>query len=98
MEIANLSVAEFKTLVIRILKELTEDGNSIKEEMKDTQSEIKENLQRTINREDEAGIQINDLERKGEISLQPEQQEEKGTKKNGDSIRFLWDISKHSNI
>ena len=61
MEIANLSVAEFKTLVIRILKELTEDGNSIKEEMKDTQSEIKENLQRTINREDEAGIQINNL-------------------------------------
>ena len=30
MEIRNLSVAEFKTLFIRMLKELTEDLNSIK--------------------------------------------------------------------
>ena len=44
MEIANLSDAEFKTLVIRILKELTEYGKNIREEMKVTLSEIKENL------------------------------------------------------
>ena len=46
-EITNLSDAEFKTLVIRMLKELTEDGNSIKktqEEMKATLSEIKKSL------------------------------------------------------
>ena len=30
MEISNLSDAEFKTLVIRMLKELSEDFNSIK--------------------------------------------------------------------
>ena len=45
-EITNLSDAEFKTLVIRMLKELTEYGNSIKktqEEMKVTLSEIKKN-------------------------------------------------------
>ena len=30
MEISNLSDAEFKTLVIRMLKELNEDFNSIK--------------------------------------------------------------------
>ena len=30
MEIANLSNAEFKTLVIRMLKELTEYGNNIR--------------------------------------------------------------------
>ena len=30
MELSNLSDAEFKTLVIRILKELSEDLNSIK--------------------------------------------------------------------
>ena len=39
MEISNLSDAEFKTLVIRMLKELSEDINSIKKvqsEMKDT--------------------------------------------------------------
>ena len=41
MEIANLSVAEFKTLVIRILKELIEYGNNIKEERKITLSKIK---------------------------------------------------------
>ena len=38
-EITNLSDAEFKTLIIRMLKELTEYGNSIKktkEEMKVT--------------------------------------------------------------
>ena len=48
MEISNLSDAEFKTLVIRMLKELSEDLSSIKKtqsEMKDTLSEIKNNLQ-----------------------------------------------------
>ena len=33
MEIMNLSDAEFKTPLIRILKELTEYGNNKKEEM-----------------------------------------------------------------
>ena len=49
-EIANLSDAEFKTLVIRMLTELIELGRKMKEEMKATQSEIKQNIQRT-NRE-----------------------------------------------
>ena len=45
MEISNLSDAQFKTLVIRMLKELSEDVNSIKKiqsEMKDTLIEIME--------------------------------------------------------
>ena len=50
MEISNLPDAEFKTLVIRVLKELSEDLSSIKKkilsEIKDTQIEIKNNLQR----------------------------------------------------
>ena len=45
MEIANLSNAEFKTLVIRMLRELIGYGNSIKEEIKVTLSEIKKNLE-----------------------------------------------------
>ena len=64
IEISNLSDAEFKTLVIRMLKELSEDLNSIKKiqsEMKDTRIDIKNNLQ-GINRVDEAENQINDLE------------------------------------
>ena len=39
MEITNLSDAEFKTLVIRMLKELIGYDNNIKEEMKFTLSE-----------------------------------------------------------
>ena len=66
MEIANLSYAELKTLVIRMLKELTEYGNNIKEEMKVTVSEIKTNLQGTNSGEDEADDKINDLEHKEE--------------------------------
>ena len=54
MEIANLSEAEFKTLVIRMLKELIKYGKNIKEEMKFTLSEIKKNLQGTNSRKDEA--------------------------------------------
>ena len=48
MEIRNLLDAEFKTLVIRMLKELSEDLNIIKKiqsEIKDTLIEIKNNLQ-----------------------------------------------------
>ena len=47
MEIANLSDAEFKTLVIRMLRELIEYGHKIKEEMKATLSEMKKNIQGT---------------------------------------------------
>ena len=49
MEITNLSDAEFKTLVIRLLKELIEYGNNIKEEMKDALSEIKIYREPTVN-------------------------------------------------
>ena len=44
MEIAKLSDAEFKTLVIKLLKEFIEYGNNIKEEIKVTLSKIKKNL------------------------------------------------------
>ena len=49
MEISNLSDAEFKTLVIRMLKELSEDLNRIKK----IQSETKDTLieRKTIYRE-----------------------------------------------
>ena len=44
-EIANLSDAQFKTLVIRMLTEMVEYGLKREEKMKAMQSEIKENLQ-----------------------------------------------------
>ena len=84
MELRNLSDAEFKTLVIRMLKELSENFNSIKKiqsEMKNTLIEIKNNLQGNNSRVDEAKNQINDLKHKEEKNNQSEQQEEKQSKK-----------------
>ena len=46
-EIANLSDAYFKTLVIRMLTEMVEYGHKIEERVKAMQSEIKENAQGT---------------------------------------------------
>ena len=64
MYISSLSDAEFKTLIIRMLKELDKDHNSIKEiqsEMKDTLIVIENNLQGSNCRVDEAKLQIKDL-------------------------------------
>ena len=75
-EIANLSDAEFKTLVIRKLTERIEYGRKIEEEVKTMQSKIKKNIQGTNSEEKETGTQIHDLEQKEEINIQPEQSEE----------------------
>ena len=48
-EIANLSDAQFKTLVIRKLTELVEFGSKVDEKVKAMQNEIKKNLQGTKN-------------------------------------------------
>ena len=45
--IVNLSNGEFKALVIKMLTELIELGWKMKKQMKDTQNEIKENIQGT---------------------------------------------------
>ena len=58
-EISELSHAEFKSLVIRMLKELIEHGNNTKKtqgEMKVTLSEIKKNIQGTNKGGDKARI------------------------------------------
>ena len=46
-ERANLSDAQFKTLVIRILTAVVEYGHKIEEKVKAMKSEIKENVQGT---------------------------------------------------
>ena len=76
MEIGYQSDAESKTLDIRMLKELSEDLNSIKKiqsEMQDTLIEIKNNLQGNNNRVDEAENQINDFKHKEAKNNQSEQ-------------------------
>ena len=95
-EINNISDAEVKTLVLRMLRELIECGHSIREEMKVTLSEIKKNLQGTNSEGDEAKNQTNDLEQKEEINMQQEQNEE--SKTNEERILNLWVSLTRSNI
>ena len=75
-EIANLSDAEFKTLVIKMLTEMIENKCKIKEEVKAIQSEIKKNIQGTNSEGKEIRTQINNLEQKEKINIQLEQNEE----------------------
>ena len=63
---ANLSDAEFKTLVIRILTEMVEYGCKTEEKVKVMLSEIKENVQGTNNDGKATGSQINGVEQKEE--------------------------------
>ena len=59
-----------------MLTELLEYVNKIEEKVKAVQSEIKENIQGTNSEGKETGTQINDLEQKEEINIQPQQNEE----------------------
>ena len=60
VEIANLADAEFKTLVVRVLKDLIEHGKSIRE-VKALLREIKKNPQETNSEGKEPWNQISDL-------------------------------------
>ena len=75
MEMSNLSDAQFKTLVKRMLKELSEENNSIKKtqaEIKDILMEIKNNLQGISSRMDEDKNQSKDMEHKESKNNQSE--------------------------
>ena len=63
-EVANLSDAQFKTLVIRLLTEMVEYGHKMEEKVKATQSEIKKNIQGTNSDRKETGTQINSVDQK----------------------------------
>ena len=80
-EIANLSDAPFKTMVIRILTELAEFGHKLDEKMKAMLSEIKENIQGTNSDGKETRTQINSVDQKEETNIQPEKNEETRTQK-----------------
>ena len=76
-EIVNLSDGEFKALVIKMLTELIELGRKMKERMKATQNEIKQNIQGTNSDRKETRTQRNDLEQKEEINIQLDQRTKK---------------------
>ena len=75
-EIANLSDAQFKTLVIKMLTELVKYGHKIEEKVKAIQSGIKKNVQGTNSEGKEIRTQINSLAQKEERNIQPEKNEE----------------------
>ena len=81
-EIANLSDAQFKTLVIKKLTELVE-------RMKAMLRETKENVQGTNSDGKETGTQINGVDQKEERNIQPEKNEETRIRKNEDRLRNL---------
>ena len=58
-DIANLSDAKFKTLVIRMLTEKVEFPHKIEGRVKAMKSELKENVQGTNTDRKETGTQIN---------------------------------------
>ena len=66
--------------------------------MKATQSEIKENIQGVNSEGKETRTQINDLEQKEEVNIQPEQNKKTRIQKNEERLRNLWDNFKCSNI
>ena len=96
-EVANLSDAEFKTPVIRVLPEMVEYGHKIEEKVKAMQREIKKDMQGTNSEGKETRTQINGLDQKEEINIQSQQNEET-IQKNEERLRNLWDNFKRSNI
>ena len=97
-EIANLSNAQFKTLVNRKLTKLVEFGRKLDEKMKAMLRESKENVQGTNSVRKETGTQINGVDQKEERNIQPEKNEETRIPKNEERLRNLQDIFKYSNI
>ena len=97
-QIANLSDAQFKTLVIKKLTELVEFGQKLDEKMKAMLRETKEDVQGNNSDGKETGTQINGADQKEERNIQPEKNEETRIWKNEERLRNLQDILKCSNI
>ena len=81
-----------------MLTELIELGRKMKKQMKDTESEIKQNVQGTTSEGKETRTPINNLEQKEKINIHPEQNEETRIQKSEERLIHLWDSLKSSNI
>ena len=113
MEVSKVSDIEFKIMIIKMLKELTENykelsGNytSMKKEIEYQQEPgrneeyniwNKNSTRRKCKQADEAQHGISKLENKVERNMQVEQQNKK-LQKHEDSLSELQDNMKHSNI
>ena len=86
-EIANLSDAQFKTVVLRMLTELVESGQKLDEKNEKMLRETEENVQGTNSDGKETGTQINSVDQKEERNIQPEKNEETRIWKNEERLR-----------
>ena len=68
-EITKLSKGEFKALEIKMLTEQIKLAQKMKKQMKDTQNELKQNIQGTNSDRKETRSQSNNLEQKEEINI-----------------------------
>ena len=97
-EIANLSDAQFKALVINMLTDLVESVQKTDEKMKPMLRETKENIQGTNSEAKETGTQIYGVDQKEERNIQPEKNEQTRIRKDEERLRNLQDSLKCSNI
>ena len=95
-ETANLSVAEFKTLVIRMLTDMVEYRHKIEEKVKAMKNELKENAQETNSEGKETGTQQFGAEGRNKHSTRTEWRNKNSKKE--ERFRNLQDNFKHSNI
>ena len=65
----------------------------MKEQMKDTQNEIKQNIQGTNSDRKETSTQSNDLKQMEKINIQQEQNEETRIQKIEERLKNLWTTS-----
>ena len=77
---------------------MVEYSCKLEEKVKVMKSETKESVQGTNSDRKETRTQINGLDQKEEINIQPEQNEETKIQKNEDRLRNLQDNFKHSDI
>ena len=108
MEESKLLDIEFKTTVIRLLKNLLETSQKFSETLKDmkkdqletkhTLTKIKNNIQRSNSRLEDPKNQVKDLKYKEAKNTQLEKQKERRIQKIEDSVRSHWDNCKRNNI
>ena len=70
--------------------------NEKKKQMKDTQNDMKQNIQGINSDRKETRTQSNYLEQKGKINILLEQNKETRIQKNEKRLTSLWDNLKHS--
>ena len=109
VKIGNLPEKEFRIITVKMIQDLgkrmeakiekmQEMLTKDLEELKNKQTEMTNTLEGIHSRRAEAETQINDLEDRTLEITAIEQNVERRTKRNEDSLRDLWDNIKHTDI